>query len=226
MQPIQHLLSATCWERNPRIETSQPRKLFKRWYLPSFFSSSLSTSLLPLLLPSLAFFLYVLPSFFFASHIPPGLSRFTNPFSCVSHLAELEMCTSFSSCLKTWKSFWPLSFLSCLEICMIEIPASFGVSKCSFNSPRPLSNLHCLQRISAFFWPHLHRFRLSSTTVPRLSSGVLVPLGARRRLYHCSFVELRLVTVFATFLAARPSFLDTPTNGFCLPQSGQFSLLY
>ena len=35
----------------------------------------------------------------------------------------------------------------------------------------------------------------------------------------------RLANRLATFLAARPSFLGTPTNGFCLPQSGQFSLL-
>ena len=27
---------------------------------------------------------------------------------------------SFTSCLKIWKSFWPLSFLACLAICMIE----------------------------------------------------------------------------------------------------------
>ena len=62
---------------------------------------------------------------------------FTNPFSCVSHLGKLAMYTSLSSCLKIWKSFWSLSFLASLAICMIEIPVSSGVSNCSFNSLRP-----------------------------------------------------------------------------------------
>ena len=34
----------------------------------------------------------------------------------------------------------------------------------------------------------------------------------------------RLANRFATFLAMLPSFLRAPTNGFCLPLSGQFSL--
>ena len=98
------------------------------------------------------------------------LSTSTNLFSCVSHLAKLAMYTSSSPCLKIWKSIWPLSFLACLAICMMEMPVSTGVSNCSFNSLSPtftssLSSMYFSILLAASS-KAAHRFRSSSTSVP------------------------------------------------------------
>ena len=72
------------------------------------------------------------------------------------------------------------------------------------------------------------------------SAGFLPPLSTKNSAAaaaHSSFLRgteeslpsflrsSRLANRLATFLAARPSFLGSPTNGFCLPLRGQFYLL-
>ena len=155
----------------------------------------------------------------------------------LSHLTKLAMHTSFSPCLKVSKSFWPLSFLACWAICMMEKHAFSSVSNCSSHLLRLTFRSSLSSRyLRILFGPH--HFRPSSTELPWLSSsfaneelccgnGVFIPLSGHGGAFALPLFlhSLRLANRFATFLATPPSFLGAPTNGSCLPLSGQFSRL-
>ena len=120
----------------------------------------------------------------------------------------------------------------------MEIPASSDIPCCSCNSVTPTFKTSLFSRYACILLAVsskvIRRLRLSSAETHWLSSFLdgdelccgngQCPLGARRGFCHYS-LTLDVVPLFLpTFLHGHSSLLDAPTNAFCLPRSGPFSL--